>query len=225
MESVKASIPISKWSAQYQQNPTSEEGAIIKRDWWQIWEEDEPPKCSYIMQSYDTAFSKKETADYSAITTWGIFRPSEDMTEAIILLDAERGRWDFPELKAIAQAQYTEHKPDMVLIEAQATGTPLTHELRTMGIPVVNYKPTRGNDKVTRVHAVSPVFEAGMVWAPERIFAEEVIEECAAFPFGEYDDYVDSMTQAILRFRQGNFVSLYSDEEEEEMYRQKRVYY
>ena len=225
LESVKASIPISKWSAQYQQNPTSEEGAIIKRDWWQVWEEDDPPECSYIMQSYDTAFSKKETADYSAITTWGIFRPNEDTTEAIILLDAERGRWDFPELKAIAQAQYTEHKPDMVLIEAQATGTPLTHELRTMGIPVVNYKPTRGNDKVTRVHAVSPVFEAGMVWAPERIFAEEVIEECAAFPFGEYDDYVDSMTQAILRFRQGNFVSLYSDEEEEEMYRQKRVYY
>ena len=225
LESVKASIPISKWSAQYQQNPTSEEGAIIKRDWWQVWDEDDPPECSYIMQSYDTAFSKKETADYSAITTWGIFRPNEDTTEAIILLDAERGRWDFPELKAMAMAQYTEHKPDMVLIEAQATGTPLTHELRTMGIPVVNYKPTRGNDKVTRVHAVSPVFEAGMVWAPDRIFAEEVIEECAAFPFGEYDDYVDSMTQAILRFRQGNFVSLYSDEEEEEMYRQKRVYY
>ncbi len=225
LESVKASIPVSKWNAQYQQNPTSEEGAIVKREWWNIWEDDSPPPCSYVIQSYDTAFSKKQSADYSAITTWGIFSPAEDKGDAIILLNAERGRWDFPELKAVAMEQYDEYKPDSVLIEAQASGTPLTHELRAMGVPVTNYRPSRGNDKVTRVHAVSPVFEAGMVWAPDRIFADEVIEECASFPFGEHDDYVDSMTQAVLRFRQGNFVSLYSDEAEEEMYRQKRVYY
>ena len=225
LESVKASIPVSKWNAQYQQNPTSEEGAIIKRDWWQLWEHDEPPSCHYVIQSYDTAFSKKETADYSAITTWGVFQPQEGMGDAIVLLDAQKGRWDFPELKAIAQEQYSEYQPDMVLIEAQASGTPLTHELRAMGIPVVNYRPSRGNDKMSRVHAVSPVFEAGMVWAPDRIFADEVIEECAAFPFAPHDDYVDTTTQAILRFRQGNFINLYSDEEEEEVYRDKRAYY
>lgn len=225
LESVKASIPVSKWNAQYQQNPTSEEGAIIKRDWWQLWEHDEPPSCHYVIQSYDTAFSKKETADYSAITTWGVFKPQEGMGDAIVLLDAQKGRWDFPELKAIAQEQYTEYQPDMVLIEAQASGTPLTHELRAMGIPVVNYRPSRGNDKMSRVHAVSPVFEAGMVWAPDRVFADEVIEECAAFPFAPHDDYVDTTTQAILRFRQGNFINLYSDEEEEEVYRDKRAYY
>jgi len=225
LESVKASIPVSKWNAQYQQNPTSEEGAIIKRDWWQLWEHDEPPNCHYVIQSYDTAFSKKETADYSAITTWGVFKPQEGMGDAIVLLDAQKGRWDFPELKAIAQEQYSEYQPDMVLIEAQASGTPLTHELRAMGIPVVNYRPSRGNDKMSRVHAVSPVFEAGMVWAPDRVFADEVIEECAAFPFAPHDDYVDTTTQAILRFRQGNFINLYSDEEEEEVYRDKRAYY
>ena len=225
LDAVKASIPVSKWNAQYQQNPTSEEGAIIKRDWWQLWEKDDPPPCSYIIQSYDTAFSKKETADYSAITTWGVFSPSDGAGEAIILLDAQKGRWDFPELKAVAQEQYNEFEPDMVLIEAQASGTPLTHELRAMGIPVVNYRPSRGNDKMTRVHAVSPVFEAGMVWAPDHVFADEVIEECAAFPFAPNDDYVDTTTQAILRFRQGNFINLYSDEEEEEVYRAKRAYY
>ncbi len=225
LESVKASIPVSKWNAQYQQNPTSEEGAIIKRDWWQLWEHDEPPSCHYVIQSYDTAFSKKETADYSAITTWGVFQPTEGGGDAIVLLDAQKGRWDFPELKAIAQEQYSEYQPDMVLIEAQASGTPLTHELRAMGIPVVNYRPSRGNDKMSRVHAVSPVFEAGMVWAPDRVFADEVIEECAAFPFAPHDDYVDTTTQAILRFRQGNFINLYSDEEEEEVYRDKRAYY
>jgi predicted phage terminase large subunit-like protein len=225
LDAVKASIPVSKWNAQYQQNPTSEEGAIIKREWWNTWEKDDPPPCSYIIQSYDTAFSKKETADYSAITTWGVFSPSDGEGEAIILLDAQKGRWDFPELKAVAQEQYNEFEPDMVLIEAQASGTPLTHELRAMGIPVVNYRPSRGNDKMTRVHAVSPVFEAGMVWAPNYVFAEEVIEECAAFPFAPNDDYVDTTTQAILRFRQGNFINLYSDEEEEEVYRAKRAYY
>ena len=225
LDAVKASIPVSKWNAQYQQNPTSEEGAIIKREWWQLWEKDDPPPCSYVIQSYDTAFSKKETADYSAITTWGVFSPSDGAGEAIILLDAQKGRWDFPELKAVAQEQYNEFEPDMVLIEAQASGTPLTHELRAMGIPVVNYRPSRGNDKMTRVHAVSPVFEAGMVWAPDHVFADEVIEECAAFPFAPNDDYVDTTTQAILRFRQGNFINLYSDEEEEEVYRAKRAYY
>ena len=225
LDAVKASIPVAKWNAQYQQNPTSEEGAIIKREWWNLWEKDDPPPCSYIIQSYDTAFSKKETADYSAITTWGVFTPSDGAGEAIILLDAQKGRWDFPELKAVAQEQYNEFEPDMVLVEAQASGTPLTHELRAMGIPVVNYRPSRGNDKMTRVHAVSPVFEAGMVWAPDHVFADEVIEECAAFPFAPHDDYVDTTTQAILRFRQGNFINLYSDEEEEEVYRAKRAYY
>ena len=225
LDAVKASIPVSKWNAQYQQNPTSEEGAIIKREWWQLWEAEDPPACHYVIQSYDTAFSKKETADYSAITTWGVFSPQEGMGDAIILLDAQKGRWDFPELKAVAQEQYVEFNPDMVLIEAQASGTPLTHELRAMGIPVVNYRPSRGNDKMTRVHAASPVFEAGMVWAPDRIFADEVIEECAAFPFAPHDDYVDTTTQAILRFRQGNFINLYSDEDEEEVYRERRAYY
>ena len=225
LDAVKASIPVSKWNAQYQQNPTSEEGAIIKREWWQLWEAEDPPACHYVIQSYDTAFSKKETADYSAITTWGVISPQEGMGDAIILLDAQKGRWDFPELKAVAQEQYVEFSPDMVLIESQASGTPLTHELRAMGIPVVNYRPSRGNDKMTRVHAASPVFEAGMVWAPDRIFADEVIEECAAFPFAPHDDYVDTTTQAILRFRQGNFINLYSDEDEEEVYRDRRAYY
>ena len=225
LEAVKASIPISKWNAQYMQNPTSEEGALLKREWWQMWEQDNPPPCSYILQSYDTAFSSKETADYSAITTWGVFKPSDGAPESIMLLDAKRGRWDFPDLKATAYDEYNYWQPDIVLVESQASGTPLTQELRMMGIPVVNYRPTKGKDKVTRVHSASPVFEAGMVWAPDAIFAEEVIEECAAFPFGEHDDFVDSTTQAILRFRQGNFVRLDSDEEDDEPIPKQRIYY
>ena len=225
LEAVRSSIPVAKWNAQYLQNPTAEEGAIIKREWWNIWENDDPPQVSYIIQSYDTAYSKSERADFSAITTWGIFNPIEGESEAIILLDAQRGRWDFPELKDVAYRLYSEYDPDMVLIEQKATGTPLTHELRRMGIPVTPFTPSRGADKFTRMNSCAPVFESGMVWRPDTQFADEVVEECAAFPNGEYDDLADSMTQAILRFRQGGFIITPSDYEEDEYYREKREYY
>jgi predicted phage terminase large subunit-like protein len=214
---VKASLSLGKWNAQWQQNPTAEEGAIIKKEWWNKWEKKEIPPLSYIMQSYDTAFSKKETADYSAITTWGIFKPNEADPESIILMDAQRGRWDFPELKAKALQEYNYWEPDMVIIEAKATGTPLTDELRATGIPVVNYTPSKGRDKHTRMHMVAPIFESGKVWAPPRRFAEEVIDECAAFPYGDNDDYCDSMSMALIRYRKGGFVRLDSDEEDDEI--------
>ena len=213
---VKASLSLSKWNAQWQQNPVAEEGAIIKKEWWNKWEEKKIPPVSYIMQSYDTAFSKKETADYSAITTWGVFQPSEGGPDNIILMDAKRGRWDFPELKETALEEYNYWEPDMILIEAKATGTPLTDELRRIGIPVVNYTPSRGNDKHTRMHMVAPMFESGRVWAPDKRFSEDVIDECAAFPHGDHDDFCDSMTMALIRYRKGGFVSLDTDEEDDE---------
>jgi len=212
---VKASLPISKWNSQWMQNPTAEEGSIVKREWWRVWEGDDVPDYSYVIQSYDTAFSKKETADYSAITTWAIFQPEPDGPEQIILLDAQRVRLDFPDLKKMAMEEYRYWQPDCVLIEAKASGTPLTHELRRMGIPVTAYTPSRGQDKIARMNSVAPIFESGMVWAPDRPFAEEVVEEMASFPFGDHDDYADSATMALMRFRQGGFVSLADDYPEE----------
>jgi len=222
---VKSSIPGIKWNAQWMQNPTAEEGAIIKREWWKRWKHKTIPPVKYIMQSYDTAFSKKQSADFSAISTWGVFKPSEDEPDCLILLDSQKGRWDFPELKEIAMREYTYWECDMVLIEAKASGTPLTQELRRMGIPVVNYSPTRGHDKHSRMHSVAPIFESGMVYAPQKTFAEEMIEECASFPFGANDDLCDTMTQALMRFREGGFVSLANDYEDEERQRPLRVYY
>jgi len=212
---VRASIPPSKWNAQYQQNPTGEENAIIKREWWNVWEKDTVPQLQFVIQSYDTAFSKRETADFSAITTWGVFYPNEGSEPNVILLDSKKGRWDFPELKAVAFEQYNFWDPDTVIVEAKASGMPLTHEMRQTGIPVVNFTPSKGNDKVSRVHAVSPLFEAGMVWAPDEVWAEELVEEVAAFPNGEHDDLVDSMTQALMRYRQGNFIQLPTDDWED----------
>ena len=216
LEQVKASVPAYQWNAQYQQDPTAEELSILKREWWKVWDKEEVPNLQYVIQSYDTAFSKRETADYSAITTWGVFYPLEiGGPPNLILRDAQKGRWDFPELKEIALDQYKFWDPETVIIEAKASGMPLTHELQNMGIPVVNFTPSRGNDKLSRVHSISPLFEAGMIWAPEERWAEDVIEECAAFPNGTHDDLVDSLTQALMRYRQGNFVQIPTDDWEE----------
>tara|TARA_R100001086_G_scaffold247822_3_gene183188 strand:- start:2151 stop:3614 length:1464 start_codon:yes stop_codon:yes gene_type:complete len=222
---VRASLSVAKWEAQWQQNPTSEISAILKRKWWQKWEPKKLPHLHYVMQSYDTAFSKDDQADYSAITTWGVFYPLKDKPPNIILCDARRGRWDFPELRRLAMEEYNYWEPDTVLIEAKASGMPLTQELRQMGIPVTNYTPSRGNDKFTRVNSVAPMFESSMVWAPDTVWAEEVVEECAAFPAGEHDDYLDTVTQALRRFREGGFITHPEDYEPEETPPRQRVYY
>ena len=222
---LKEELPVSKWNAQYQQQPTAEEGAIVKREWWKRWESDRPPPCDFVIQSWDTAFLKHNRADYSACTTWGVWTTEEGETN-IILLDAFKDRYEFPELKQKAYETYREWEPDVFLVEAKAAGSPLVFELRRMGIPVSEYSPTKGNDKIVRLNAVSDLFASGRIWVPERKFADELIEEVAAFPSGEHDDLVDSMTQALLRFRTGGFLNLQSDDEDREpIYRRKVTYY
>jgi len=228
LEALKEELPVSKWSAQYQQDPTSEEGALVKREWWKRWEADRPPHCEFLIQSWDTAFLKSERADYSACTTWGVFYADDEdgrMAPNLILLDAFKERLEFPELKKVAYKTWQKYEPDAFIVESKAAGTPLIFELRSMGIPVSEFSPSRGNDKIARVNAVADLFATGIVWAPETRWADEVIEEFAAFPNADHDDLVDSSTQALLRFRQGGFVSLYSDEEEEPFYAGKAEYY
>ncbi len=218
LQAVRASMSVQKWNAMYQQNPTSDEGAILKREWWREWEHEYLPSVEYIIQSYDTAYSKKETADFSVITTWGVFHPDEDAGPNLLLMDVRKGRWDFPDLKRQAKEQYDYWQPDNVLIEAKATGVTLQQELRRMGIPVTMYSPggrRAGQDKVSRANSVAPILESGMVWATDDTWAQELIEECAAFPNGDNDDQVDSTTQALMRFRAGNFISLHTDEEDD----------
>ena len=226
LEGVKASLSLGKWNAQWMQDPTSEEGSILKRDWWRNWDKPYIPPLKHVIQSYDTAYSKKETADFSAITTWGIFYPDEDSAANLILLDSYKERVEFPELRKEALRQYRYWNPDTVIIEAKASGLPLTYELRKMGIPVINFTPSKGQDKHSRVNAVSPLFESGIIWAPtDEQFAQEVIEECASFPYGDNDDLVDSTTQAIMRFRQGGFVQHPRDFKEDPLPPTDREYY
>lgn len=220
-------LPISKWSAQYQQNPTSEQGALVKREWWQIWEGERPPPCEFIIQSWDTAFTKSERADYSACTTWGVFYKDEDSRDAnIILLDALKERMEFPELKQRVLQMYQEFEPDNLIVEAKASGAPLVFELRRMGVPVQEFVPVRGNDKISRLNSVTDMFASGKVWAPPTRWAEEVMEEMAAFPNSDHDDLVDSSTQALIRFRKGGFIRVDLDEPDDELtFKRKRAYY
>ena len=225
LEKTRSSIPVSNWNAQYMQSPTAEEGALIKREWWKNWKGKNPPPIEYTIQSYDTAFLKKTSSDFSAITTWGVFH-SEDSGYNIILLNAFKDRYEFPELRRLAHQEYLDHRPDIVIIEAKASGIPLTHELREMGIPVINFTPSKGNDKHVRVASISPLFEAGKVWAPmHEHFAQEVVEECASFPYGDHDDYVDSMTQALMRIRQGGLIPHPEDYKPEPIVKGNLSYY
>lgn len=221
LQSTRSEIPVSKWQAQYQQQPTSEEGAIVKRDWWRPWQRQTPPECEYVIQSWDTAFTKNESSDPCACTTWGVFHlDSEDGKNKIahvILLDAIQRRMEFPELKKSAQWLYHQFQPDSLIVEAKSSGLPLVFELRQLGIPVTEYTPSRGADKIARVNAVSDLFRSGNVWYPEGMsWADEVREQFATFPLGEADDLVDSATMALIRFRQGGFIQLESDEQSSE---------
>lgn len=227
LEDLREELPPSKWNAQYQQSPTGEEGAIVKREWWKIWEKDDPPQCEFLIQSWDTAFTKNERSDYSACTTWGVFYKDEDRNDAhIILLDAFQKRMEFPELKDKALEQYKYWEPDACIIEAKAAGAPLVFEMRQMGVPVSEYTPSRGNDKFVRINSVADLFRSGKVWAPDTRWAQEVMDQMAAFPNAEHDDLVDSSVQALIRFRQGGFLRLASDEAEEPLgFRKKHVYY
>jgi predicted phage terminase large subunit-like protein len=227
LEALRDELPPAKWYAQYQQTPTGEEGALVKREWWKIWKSENPPPCDFIIQSWDTAFTKNERSDYSACTTWGVFRLDDDPNNInVILLDAFQKRMEFPELKAKALVMYQEWEPDACIIEAKAAGAPLVFELRQMGIMVSEYTPTRGNDKFVRINSITDLFSSGKVWAPETRWASEVIEQMAAFPNGDHDDLVDSSTQALIRFRKGGFIRLDSDEKEEiKSFRRKNTYY
>ena len=225
LEALKAELPVSKWNAQYQQKPTSEEGAIIKREWWKMWESDRPPSCEFIIQSWDTAFTKSNRSDYSACTTWGVFHPDEGQDAHVILLDAFKERLEFPDLKRKAFEMWKDWEPDAFVVEAKAAGAPLIYELRQMGIPVQEFTPSRGNDKVVRVNAVSDLFSSGKVWAPRKRWAEEVMEEIAGFPYSDNDDLTDSTTQALIRFRKGGFVRLQTDEPDDPVYFRRKVGY
>ena len=224
--SKKAGMDPRYWQAQYMQNPVSEEGALLKREWWKIWEKDDPPNCEFTIMSLDAAQETNNRADYNALTTWGVFFNEATNNYNIILLNAIKKRMEFPDLKKLVLEEYKEWEPDAFVVEKKSNGAALYQELRRMGVPVGEFTPGKGQDKISRVNAVSDLLASGIVWAPDRRWAKEVMEECNDFPSGTNDDLVDSTTQALMRFRQGGFIRLPTDEPEEQRYfRSKKAAY
>jgi predicted phage terminase large subunit-like protein len=198
-----------KWSALYMQEPIPEEGSIFKESDFQIWKDKRPPPIEFIVLSLDTAYSVKTTADYSAYSVWGVFQEKvldskgrEQYLPNLILIEADKKRWEYPELlrQVIEMNEY--YKPDVILVENKASGQSLIPELRLMGFPVLEFEPQKYGDKVMRANQVTPYFRAGRVWVPEsQNFSTMLIRDMLEFPFGTSDDVVDTTTQCIIHLR------------------------
>lgn len=208
----KSSMPTFQWNAQYQQQPTAEEASIVKREWWRIWADDDPPECEYIIMSLDAAAEKHNRADYTSLTTWGVFFNEEEEMHNLILLNAIKERMEFPELKELAVREYHDWEPDAFIVEKKSSGSALYQEMRRMDLPVQEYTPHRGSgDKMARLNSVADIIRSELCWVPPKRWAEELVEEIAGFPFMSNDDQVDSTVMALLRFRQGGFIRLPTD--------------
>lgn len=227
LRQTKASMPVFQWNAQYQQNPTAEEASVIKRDWWNIWKGERAPQCEYIIMSLDAAAETNNRADFTALTTWGVFLNEETDAYNIILLNSIKKRVEFPDLKDLALNEWREWQPDSFIVEKKSAGTALYQELRRTGMPVQEYTPHRGSgDKLARLNSVADIVKSGLCWIPETRWGEEVVEEIAGFPFMSHDDLVDSTTMALMRFRQGGFIRLPTDEPDDiKMFKQRRKAY
>ena len=227
LERTKASMPAFQWNSQYQQKPTAEEASIVKREWWGIWPHDQPPHVEYVIMSLDAAAEKHNRADYTALTTWGVFFNEDENAHHLILLDSIKKRLEFPELKQLSMDEYTKWEPDAFIVEKKSAGTAIYQEMRRMGLPVQEYTPHRGTgDKLARLNSVADIIASGMAWVPSTRWADELVEEIAGFPFMSNDDLVDSTVMALLRFRQGGVIRLPTDEwEDEAPYYHKRENY
>jgi len=214
-------------AGQLQQRPAPESGGILKKSWFKIWKELNPPELVYTIQSWDTALEARDRNAYSACTTWGVFY-DENKNPNVILLNLWRGRVEYPDLRSMAQRLYFDYRddgsrlvhgdgrfrPDMVLVEAKVSGISLIQDLIRAGIPAIRFDPNKHGDKMKRVRLITHLLEAGCVWVPAqppdfsqlRNISEVLIENCILFPNAESRDLVDTLTQMLLRLNLSGWI-------------------
>jgi hypothetical protein len=214
------------WSSLFQQRPAPSEGAILNRTYWREWTKKELPEVDSVYLCYDTAFEEDEVNDFSAMTAWGQFRwtskkrsGEEYVHQHVILLGGWQERMMAPDLVDRVKEDCKLFKPDRVLIEKRASGIQLLQELHRQRIPAKPWLP-RGRPgskgKVPRAHAVAAILEQGSCWhVPGRI-CDKILDQCAAFPHGTHDDWVDTVTMALAYFRDRYIFQTADDELSEE---------
>jgi predicted phage terminase large subunit-like protein len=236
------SMTARQWESLYQQSPVLESGNVIKRDWIKIWNQREPPKCDFILQSWDTAITSKNKSAYSVCLTFGIFTEDKTDLPSIILLSRWRGRVDYPDLRKMAQRLANHYlddnrevpmmgnhskPPDMILIEAKATGEPLIADLNRAGISATRFNPNKYGDKNARLLLVTDIFENGRFYVPgqppnytlPRRWAEEYVNSLMSFPASDSRDDADATSQAIIRMKTSGWIKNSLDAIEEEPFR------
>lgn len=194
-------------AGQLQQLPSPKGGGIIKRHYWRKWPKYKPlPTCLHIFASYDTAYSERDikSAAYTARTTWGVFKDEINDRAAVILLECWHDRVGYPALRKIAKEHHREWDCDRLLIERKASGQSLLQDMRRLRIPICGYNPGKA-DKIERAHLITPVFEAGLVYYPDRQWAVDFIDHVTLFPTGPPPsaDYTDTVTQACQYLKRG----------------------
>lgn len=220
-----------------------EDGKVVSRSMFKMYPADRPlPKFEYIVMSLDCAYTDKTYNDPTASTTWGVFKP-QDGPMSVLLIDCWAEHLTFPNLKPKVldewRVSYGEGKdakrPDLILVEAKASGLSLVQELQGMHLPVRAWNP--GNaDKMTRLQITASIFSTGRVWLPEssvhkgyvKDWCEGFLSQICAFPDAAHDDYVDSTTQAIRLLKDMGFLDInpdlsYDDDDDYAYARKERV--
>ena len=216
-------------AGQFQQSPEPRGGGVIKRDWWQLWEAGAYPPFDYILAAIDTAYTTKSENDPSAMTVWGIWSGGEgvaQITRSInsmgtveqimhrtytqehpkaMLMYAWADRLELHELVERIRKTMVEFKVDKVLIEGKASGISVAQEIRRVfGYDefTVQLVDPKGLDKLARLYAIQHLFAEGLIYAPDKQWADQVITQCAQFPRGKHDDLVDTSSMALRFLRE-----------------------
>ena len=223
------------WTAagQLQQRPEPKGGGVIKREWWQLWDQEMYPGVDYVIASLDTAYTTKTSNDLSAMTVWGIFSggdgkaqvtrtiaPGGEMMSSVtrtyteehpraIMMFAWQDRLELHELVTKVADTMRKFKVDKILIENKAAGHSVAQEIRRLYSHesfAVQLVDPKGQDKLARLYSVQHLFAEGLIYAPERSWSDMVITQCSTFPKGKHDDLVDTVSMALRHLRETGLI-------------------
>jgi predicted phage terminase large subunit-like protein len=220
LEMIRASYVnnMPRWNSVYMQNPTPESGQIINPTDFKMWKEETPPQCHSFIVTADTAYTKSTQADFTAYQLWGLFNyqdheiPNSIYKTHAILLNARKGKWDYPELVQLFTDMHRRDKVDFFILEERSSGLALIPDLQKRGIPVMPWKTEK--DKIMRMQAAAPLVKSGIIWVPMPetdaatcAKSTEFISDICSFPGGNHDDVPDAFSQFLLFCRDENVLT------------------